>query len=212
LLCVDRKAIGIIEAKKVGTLLSGVAEQSAQYAESLPDFMEAVVSGRLPFVYDSTGAQTFFTDYRDPDPRARDVFAFHRPETLRAWASEPSSLRTRLRQMPLLITSGMRHCQIEAMHNLEASFAENHPRALIQMATGAGKTFTAVSFIYRLIKHAGARRVLFLVDNSNLGRQTGKRPKIKWRLAIVRNDSDPSLPEHGGPWTAQDRMNSSASF
>jgi type I restriction enzyme R subunit len=79
LLCVDRKAIGIIEAKKVGTLLSGVAEQSAQYAESLPDFMEAVVSGRLPFVYESTGAQTFFTDYRDPDPRARDVFAFHRP-------------------------------------------------------------------------------------------------------------------------------------
>ena len=63
--------------------------------------MEAVVSGRLPFVYESTGAQTFFTDYRDPDPRARDVFAFHRPETLRAWASEPSSLRTRLRQMPL---------------------------------------------------------------------------------------------------------------
>jgi Type III restriction enzyme, res subunit len=101
--------------------------------------------------------------------------------------------------MPLLITNGMRHCQIEAMHNLEASFAENHPRALIQMATGASKTFTAVSFIYRLIKDAGARRVLFLGDTSNLGRQTGKRPKIKWRLAIVRNDSHPSLPEHGGP-------------
>jgi type I restriction enzyme, R subunit len=176
LLCVDRKAIGIIEAKKVGTLLSGVAEQSAQYAESLPDFMEAVVSGRLPFVYESTGAQMFFTNYRDPDPRARDVSAFHRPETLRAWASEPSSLRTRLRQMPLLITNGMRQCPIEAIHNLEASFAENHPRALIQMATGAGKTFTAVSCIYRLIKHAGARRVLFLVDNSNLGRQTGRAP------------------------------------
>jgi type I restriction enzyme, R subunit len=136
-------------------------------------------------------------DYRDPDPRSRDVFAFHRPETLRAWASEPSSLRTRLRQMPLLITNGMRQCQIEAIHNFEASFAENHPRALIQMATGAGKTFTAVSFIYRLIKHAGARRVLFLVDRSNPGRQTGKRPEIRWRLAIVRYDSDPSWPEHG---------------
>ena len=172
LLCLDRKAVGIIEAKKVGTLLSGVAEQSAQYAENLPDFMEAVVSGRLPFVYESTGAETFFTDYRDPDPRARNIFAFHRPDTLREWASEPSTLRSRLRQMPLLITNGMRECQIEAIHNLEASFAENHPRALIQMATGAGKTFTAVSFIYRLIKHAGAQRVLFLVDRSNLGRQT----------------------------------------
>src|SRR5258708_33656009 len=95
---------------------------------------------------------------------------------------------------------------------LDASFAETHARALIQMATGAGKTFTAVSFIYRLIKHAGARRVLFLVDSSNLGRQTGKRPEIKWRLAIVRYDSDPSWPEHGGPWTTQDGMNSSASF
>ena len=91
----------------------------------------------------------------------------------------------------------MRHCQIEAMHNLEASFAENHPRALIPMATGDGKTFTAVSFSYRLIKDAGARRVLFLVDRINLGRQTGKRPEIKWRLAIVWYDSDPSWPEHG---------------
>jgi type I restriction enzyme, R subunit len=171
LLCVDRKAIGVIEAKKVGTLLSGVAEQSVQYAESLPDFMEAVVSGRLPFVYESTGAETFFTDYRDPDPRARTVFAFHRPETLRGWVAESSALRARLRQMPTLVTTGMRLCQIEAIQNLEASFADNHPRALIQMATGAGKTFTAVSFIYRLIKYAGARRVLFLIDRSNLGRQ-----------------------------------------
>lgn len=86
LLLVDRKAIGIIEAKRVGTLLSGVAEQSAQYAESLPDWMESVTTGRLPFVYESTGAETFFTDHRDPNPRARSVFAFHRPETLREWA------------------------------------------------------------------------------------------------------------------------------
>jgi type I restriction enzyme, R subunit len=172
LLLVDRKAVGIIEAKKLGTLLSGVAEQSAQYAESLPDWMESVAPGRLPFVYESTGAETFFTDYHDPDPRARNVFAFHRPEMLREWASQSTSLRARLRQMPILITNGMRQCQIEAIRNLEESFAENHPRALIQMATGAGKTFTAVSFIYRLIKHAGAQRVLFLVDRSNLGRQT----------------------------------------
>jgi type I restriction enzyme R subunit len=40
------------------------------------------------------------------------------------------------------------------------------------MATGSGKTYTAVSFVYRLIKHAGAKRVLFLVDRGNLGKQT----------------------------------------
>ncbi len=63
----------------------------------------------------------------------------------------------------------MRDCQIEAIKDLEESFAENRPRALIQMATGAGKTFTACAFTYRLIKYAEARRVLFLVDRSNLG-------------------------------------------
>ena len=65
----------------------------------------------------------------------------------------------------------MRECQVEAITSLEESFAEAHPRALIQMATGAGKTFTACAFTYRLIKHAGAKRVLFLVDRANLGRQ-----------------------------------------
>jgi type I restriction enzyme, R subunit len=125
LLLVDRKAVGIIEAKKLGTLLSGVAEQSAQYAESLPDWMESVAPGRLPFVYESTGVETFFTDYHDPDPRARNVIAFHRPETLRESALQPAALRARLRQMPILITNGMRQCQIEAIRNLEESFAEN---------------------------------------------------------------------------------------
>ena len=66
----------------------------------------------------------------------------------------------------------MRECQVEAIARLEESFCDALPRALIQMATGAGKTFTACAFTYRLIKHAGAKRVLFLVDRANLGRQT----------------------------------------
>jgi type I restriction enzyme R subunit len=65
----------------------------------------------------------------------------------------------------------MRECQVEAITCLEESFCDAHPRALIQMATGTGKTFTACAFTYRLIKHAGAKRVLFLVDRANLGRQ-----------------------------------------
>jgi len=70
-----------------------------------------------------------------------------------------------------LATNGMRDCQVEAITGLEKSFAENQPRALIHMATGAGKTFTACAFTYRLIKYAKARRVLFLVDRANLGEQ-----------------------------------------
>src|SRR5690606_36488512 len=81
---------------------------------------------------------------------------------------------SRLQEMPELKTEGLWPAQIKAIKNLETSLKENRPRALIQMATGSGKTFTSISFIYRLIKFAGARRVLFLVDRGNLGDQTLK--------------------------------------
>jgi type I restriction enzyme R subunit len=172
LLLVDRKPLGVIEAKKQGTTLSAVAEQSGYYGDNLPDFLKT--HGMLPFLYESTGVETFFRDERDPEPRSRRVFTFHRPETLAAWAAEPDTLRARLAQMPLthpLATTGMRDCQVEAIKKLEESFGADRLRALIQMATGAGKTYTACASTYRLIKHAGAKRVLFLVDRANLGRQ-----------------------------------------
>ncbi len=174
LLLVDRKALGVAEAKKKGTLLSGVAEQSGHYAENLPDFIQSIAPGSLPFLYESTGVETFFRDERDPAPRSRRVFSFHRPETLASMVAEPTTLRARLAQMPFghpLPAQNLRACQVESITKLEHSFAAAHPRALIQMATGAGKTYTACSFTYRLIKHAGAKRVLFLVDRANLGRQ-----------------------------------------
>jgi type I restriction enzyme R subunit len=174
LLLVDRKAVGVVEAKKVGTLLSGVAEQSAHYAKNLPDFIQSNAPGVLPFLYESTGVETFFRDERDPEPCSRRVFSFHRPETLAEWLTEPDTLRGRLASVPAdhpLEAKHLRDCQIEGITNLERSFVESKPRALIQMATGAGKTYTACSFTYRLIKHAGAKRVLFLVDRANLGRQ-----------------------------------------
>ena len=172
LLVVDRKSVGVVEAKKEGTLLSGVAEQSGHYAENLPDFLQT--SGPLPFLYESTGIETYFRDERDPEPRSRRVFTFHRPETLAELLKDARTLRGRLAKMPAtfpLSTTGMRACQVEGITNLEKSFANADPRALIQMATGAGKTYTACAFTYRLIKHAGAKRVLFLVDRANLGRQ-----------------------------------------
>ena len=172
LLMVDRKPVGISEAKKEGTLLSGVAEQSAHYGGNLPSVFQS--TGTLPFYYETTGVETFFRDERDPDPRSRRVFSFHRPETLAGWIAEKDTLRSRLAEMPFahpLPAQNLRDCQIEGITKLEQSFAANRPRALIQMATGAGKTYTACSFAYRLIKHGGARRVLFLVDRANLGRQ-----------------------------------------
>jgi type I restriction enzyme, R subunit len=197
---VDGKAAGVVEAKKIGTTLTGVETQSIKYAKGLPDNLPAWYTP-LPFAYESTGEETQFTNGLDPDPRSRNVFSFHRPETLVEWLTEDSSiglsqaadgqapsythlnLRSMFRKMPPLIedlpargaqAGGLWPAQIKAINNLEKSLAESRPRALIQMATGSGKTFTAVNFIYRLIKFADAKRVLFLVDRANLGRQTLK--------------------------------------
>jgi len=170
-LFVDRKACGLIEAKPEGVTLSGVADQTGRYQSGVPDVLPTHEHG-LRFAYESTGVETFFRDQRDKDTRSRRVFSFHTPETLRGWLAESDTLRTRLKAMPPLLKPGLRGCQVEAITNLEKSFADTRPRALIQMASGGGKTFTAVTSSYRLIKHAGARRILFLVDRNNLGRQT----------------------------------------
>ena len=171
LLFVERHAIGVVEAKSEGTTLSGVSEQTEKYLHSLPQNIPHV-GDVLPFAYESTGVETFFRDLRDPDCRSRHVFAFHKPETLHAWVHEESTLRQRLRSMSPLIKEGLRDCQVEALENLELSLANSRPRALIQMASGSGKTFTSVTEVYRLIKFGGARRVLFLVDRNTLAKQT----------------------------------------
>lgn len=173
LLFVGGKAAGVIEAKRAGTTLSGAAEQSAKYMAKLLDHL-ASWGDRLIFEYESTGEETYFCDARDPKPRSRRVFAFHKPQTLHRWLKEDNTLRYRLQQMPPLDTTGLRDCQIDAVRGLEASLAKDDPRALIQMATGAGKTFTACTFSWRLLKHAKAHRILFLVDRNNLGDQTLK--------------------------------------
>ncbi len=169
-LFVDKKPVGIIEAKEKnkGIQLTSVEEQSLEYATSKLKYLN---NDPLPFVYESTGEVTRFTDYRDPKPRARPVFSFHTPQVLQEWIKKANTLRTGLLTLPVLPTDGLRDCQVLAINNLENSFKENRPRALIQMATGSGKTFTAITFIYRLLKYAGAKRVLFLVDTKNLGEQ-----------------------------------------
>ncbi|MDA8693559.1 DEAD/DEAH box helicase family protein, partial [Saprospiraceae bacterium] len=169
-LFVDREPVGIIEAKREdeGHRLTVVEDQSKGYASAKLKYLN---NDPLPFVYESTGTVTRFTDYRDPKPRGRNVFTFHRPETISDRIKKGQSLRERLLTTPQLDTTGLRPAQIVAVVNLEKSFAKNRPKALIQMATGAGKTFTACTFVYRLLKHADAKRILFLVDTKNLGEQ-----------------------------------------
>ena len=169
-LFIDRQPVGVVEAKKVGWTLRGVTEQSEKYLDGLAEkFPNAP---RKPqYSYETTGIETLFADRRDPKYRSRHVFTFHRPEILADWLKEEKSLRARLKKIPKLNYQNLWDCQSQAVTNLEESFADNRQRALIQMATGTGKTFTAVTSIYRLLKFAKAKRVLFLVDRSNLGRQ-----------------------------------------
>jgi len=171
LLFANGKPVAVVEAKPEGTTLSGVAEQSSKYIAAIKESLPYITNSP-PFSYETTGTETFFRDLRDPESCSRRVFAFHQPKTLLDWLMEGNTLRERLKKMPPLIKTGLRDCQIEAIENLEKSLADSRPRALIQMASGGGKTYTAVSTIYRLIKFAEARRILFLVDRSNLGRQT----------------------------------------
>ncbi|MCU1491619.1 MAG: hypothetical protein JWM85_3024 [Acidimicrobiaceae bacterium] len=172
-------AVGVVEAKKEGSTLVGVEPQSRKYNEGLPSNLPAPIRP-LPIAYESTGIETMFTCGLDPDPRSRPVLTFHRPETVASWVrravAEPGegSLRARLTLLPEVCPDGLHSIQVVAIDAIEKSMRSNRPRALAQMATGSGKTFMAANKAYRLIKHADAARVLFLVDRANLGRQTLK--------------------------------------
>jgi type I restriction enzyme R subunit len=188
-LFVEGKPCGVIEAKREEEAhrINVHEDQSEGYANAK---LKHLKNEPLPFVYISTGEVTKFTDFTDPKPRAREVFSFHRPETLKDWVKRDKSLRKRLLDLPSLQTEGLRDCQINAITKLETSFKENRPRALIQMATGSGKTFTAITAIYRLLKYAKAKRILFLVDTKNLGEQAEQE-----FMSFVPNDDNRKFTE-----------------
>jgi type I restriction enzyme R subunit len=148
---------GVVEAKPEGTTLSGFSDQAARYMGGVPEHLVGR-EGQVRFEYVASGTEILFRDHTDPAPRSRRVFFFHRPETLRRWFADPTTIRQRLQSMPPLLTERLRECQIDAVTRLESSLAADHPRALIQMATGAGKTYTACVFSHRVLEHAKFRR------------------------------------------------------
>ena len=163
--------VGVIEAKKseLGENITSVESQSARYATSTFKWIKNEY--RIRFAYEATDKLTRFTDYDDIKYRSRTVFSFHRPETLLALLRQPDTIRNNMKRFPEFDPTGFRKCQITAIENLDASFADNRPKALVQMATGAGKTFTAITAAYRLLKYGKMNRILFLVDTKGLGEQ-----------------------------------------
>ena len=186
----DRRPVGVVEAKSDswGARLTTVELQSEGYANAKLKWVSS--DEPLPFLYESTGQVTRFTNGRDPNPRSREVFTFHRPETFKDWMLAPRSLRSGIAALPPLDPAGLRDCQADAITNLEASLKADRPRALVQMATGAGKTYTAITQVYRLLKHADARRILFLVDTRNLGEQAEQE-----FMAYIPNDDNRKFTE-----------------
>lgn len=189
-LFIDGTPVGIVEAKKddLGESITTVEQQTGRYANS--SFKYIRIDYRIRFAYEATGELTRFTDYNDVKYRSRRVFSFHRPETMKCWLDEDDTVRNQLKKLPALDTQGFRKCQIRAIENLDKSFAENRPKALVQMATGAGKTFTAITATYRLLKFGGMRRILFLVDTKSLGTQAENEFR-----AYRPNDDPRAFPE-----------------
>ena len=189
-LFVEGTPVGIIEAKKddAGENITAVEGQSNRYVNST--FKWVTGDYQIRFVYEATGKITRFTDYADLKYRSRTIFQFHQPQELQRLLKQPDTVRNRMKQLPPLDTTGFRSCQIAAIENLEKSFSENRPKALIQMATGAGKTFTAITAVYRLLKYTGVNRVLFLVDTTGLGEQAERE-----FLAYRPNDDNRSFSE-----------------
>lgn len=187
-LFISGSPVGVIEAKReeMGESLTSVEMQSSRYAKSTFKWIKSDYSIR--FAYETTDKLIRFTDYQDIKHRSRTVFSFHRPESLQALLAQPDTIRNNMKRFPPLDETGFRTCQVNAIKNLELSFSENRPRALIQMATGAGKTFAAITAAYRLLKHGNMKRILFLVDTRNLGQQAERE-----FLAYTPNDDPRSF-------------------
>lgn len=187
-LFVDGTPVGVVEAKReeAGQNITDVEVQSGRYASSTFKWIKKDYFIR--FAYEATDKLVRFTDYKDIKYRSRSVFSFHRPETLLNLLRQSDTVRNHMKQFPSFDETGFRKCQITAIKNLDASFAENRPKALVQMATGAGKTFTAITAAYRLLKYGKMNRILFLVDTRGLGEQAERE-----FLAYTPNDDPRSF-------------------
>lgn len=172
MLFIDGKAIGVLEAKREESHLGPeVAEQAQTYGNILPDWVQAW-KHPLPFIFLSNGNRFLFKDMRSKSPKYDVLKKMLTPKEIVELAGDDiQSEYAKLPSVPPVGPKGLRQCQFEAITNLEISFKQGQKKALVVLATGAGKTFTACTAAYRLLNYTPARRVLFLVDRNNLGKQ-----------------------------------------
>lgn len=167
-LFINGVAVGVLEAKRkeVDVTANEVCEQTALYARGVPNCYKAF-SRPLPFIYQSNGEETYFRDFRDPDGDLIEINRIHTPKEI----VKMLGIDDPYAGLPTLKKKGLRDCQYEAITELESSFRAGQKRALIVLATGAGKTYTACMAAYRFLAFTPMKRILFLVDRNNLGKQ-----------------------------------------
>ena len=167
-LFINGKAIGVLEAKReeIDPFSNNVCEQAVLYAKSVPHIYQAYQKP-LPFIFTSNGKELFFCDFREQKQSFKQIMAIPTPYEL----VKQLGISDYFAGLPSLQKKGLRDCQYEAVTELEKSFRSGQNRALMVLATGAGKTYTACLAAYRLLSYTPMRRVLFLVDRNNLGKQ-----------------------------------------
>jgi type I restriction enzyme R subunit len=165
LLFINGKAVGVLEAKKASTNVSSerVIDQAEGYTQKLTKYYQFYAKP-LPIVYVSNGQVTLF---RDSDGSYIPVGSIHTPKEI----CKMLGIEDEFAGLPTLKKKGLRDCQYEAITELEKSFRAGQKRAYMVLATGAGKTYTACMASYRFLSYTPIRRVLFLVDRNNLGKQ-----------------------------------------
>ena len=168
-LFINGKAVGVLEAKReeADIYSEEVSEQVATYARSVPDHYQAWMKP-LPILYKSNGKEVLFLDFREADTTDWEcINRIHSPYEI----VKMLGIGDLFAGLPTLLPKGLRDCQYKAVTELEKSFRTGQQRALIVLSTGAGKTFTACLAAYRMLSYTPMRRVLFLVDRNNLGKQ-----------------------------------------
>lgn len=167
-LFINGKAVGVLEAKREETdaFASKVCEQAALYAKSVPNIYQTY-QNPLPFIFTSNGKELYFCDFREKDSNFKQIMSIPTPREL----VKELGIEDTFAGLPTLKKKGLRDCQYEAVTELEKSFRTGQKRALMVLATGAGKTYTACLAAYRMLSYTPMRRVLFLVDRNNLGKQ-----------------------------------------
>ena len=167
-LFINGKAVGVLEAKREETdaFASKVCEQAALYAKSVPNIYQTY-QNPLPFIFTSNGKELYFCDFREKDSNFKQILSIPTPREL----VKELGIEDTFAGLPTLKKKGLRDCQYEAVTELEKSFRTDQKRALMVLATGAGKTYTACFAAYRMLSYTPMRRVLFLVDRNNLGKQ-----------------------------------------